>query len=350
MTDGTAGWFRDPTDPTLARWHDGTTWTAHTLVIADQTPGSEPPPPPAAAPAPPTGAVPTGAPTWDDDAAYSGGYTVPATEAGLSGKVRGMPTWAKVLGPVLVVAILGIAFLATSGGDDGDGKTETAATETIDAAVAAARRAGLPAAVADAKARGLIVRFCAAATDASEVPDLGDDLGNLPVSTSGEVRQSVSALGAGARTSCADDMRKATDLIPDLQDAAQAAFATTTTAPTIPPDDTSSTVAGDPGATTTVKGGGGGKGTGGTGGGTVTTKAPATTTTKALPVERENFPCSAPGAQAKTKGGAPLECRKSCFGSSTKWQSPGTCPTTPTTPTTQPGQTVPTAPTTASTA
>lgn len=48
------GWFRDPIDPSLARWHDGTEWTDHTLVIADQPPGAgTPPPPDLTAPPPP---------------------------------------------------------------------------------------------------------------------------------------------------------------------------------------------------------------------------------------------------------------------------------------------------------
>ena len=51
------GWFRDPIDPSLARWHDGTQWTDHTLVIADQEPGAgAPPPPDLTAPPPPPAA------------------------------------------------------------------------------------------------------------------------------------------------------------------------------------------------------------------------------------------------------------------------------------------------------
>ena len=40
-----AGWYVDRQDPALARWHDGTGWTDHTMVRADWVgPGAPPPP------------------------------------------------------------------------------------------------------------------------------------------------------------------------------------------------------------------------------------------------------------------------------------------------------------------
>lgn len=39
------GWYKDRTDRSLARWFDGSVWTEHTLVIADQPDGVMPPPP-----------------------------------------------------------------------------------------------------------------------------------------------------------------------------------------------------------------------------------------------------------------------------------------------------------------
>jgi hypothetical protein len=56
------GWYNDEQDAGLARWHDGTGWTGHTMVKADW-PGPGTPPPPAALPAPsaPAG-PPLGAP------------------------------------------------------------------------------------------------------------------------------------------------------------------------------------------------------------------------------------------------------------------------------------------------
>ena len=39
------GWYKDRSDPALARWFDGENWTEHTLVRADQPEGVLPPPP-----------------------------------------------------------------------------------------------------------------------------------------------------------------------------------------------------------------------------------------------------------------------------------------------------------------
>jgi hypothetical protein len=332
MTDGTAGWFRDPTDPALARWHDGDRWTEHTLVIADQTPGSEPAPPE------PT-AVPVS--STDDTAAY-GGYTDgPAGEDGLSDRVRGLPTWAKVLAPLVVVAVLGIAFLVTSGGDDDSGKTETAGTEaaSLNAAVDAARDAGLTEEVSDARAAALIERICDAATNPSDIDDLGQDLGNLPAATPSDLRREIRALGKGADARCASDLADAPDLINDLQDAAAVAFATTTTAITLVPDGTGDTIPG------TATDGGGTGGSGGTGGTTKTTKKGATattakpTTTTTVPVVGIGKSCSPEGAKGQSGSGNSRTCtRKSCSSSALVWAiTPRSCPPPPTVPDTTPG-------------
>lgn len=340
MTDGTAGWFRDPNDPALARWHDGDRWTEHTLVIADQAPGSEPPPPVTAA----TAAT---SPAFESTAAYGA-----ATEGGsLATKARGLPTWAKVLAPVVVVALVAIAFLLTNGDDD-PSTTETADTEsaTLDDAVDAARRAGLDDAISDSRAAALIERICDAAEDPSEVDELGEDLGQLPAETSTDLRQQISALGEGAERRCPAALDDEPDLIDDLQDQAVVAFSTTT-APTVLPDGSGSTVPGEDGAGTTG-------GTGGTGGRTATTRKssgsgtttpttrPPTTTT--LPVRGLGDSCGSDGAKAVTASGKSLTCtRKSCVGSNTQlaWAySPRTCQTT-TTPPTSPS-TAPTVPTT----
>jgi hypothetical protein len=347
MTDGTAGWFRDPNDPALARWHDGERWTEHTLVIADQAPGSEPAPPVTAEPTAPVATVFETAPVYGAAGGGSGGGAAKG----------GLPGWAKVLAPVVVVAVLGIAFLLSQGGDDsGNGKTQTDGTEvgTLQDAVAAARRAGLPSAVSDARAGAFIEKICDAADDGSSVDDLGQDLGNLPASTTSELRQDISALGAGAERRCADAMDADPSLIGDLQDAAAVAFATTTTAVTLLPDGGSSTSV-VPGTDAGVDGGTGtGTGTGGktttTRKGTSTTKAPTTTTTKALPQALPNQPCSPEGASGKNKiTGAGMTCLKSCGGGTklTWRQSP--CATNPTTPTTAPGSPQPTQPTVTST-
>ena len=331
MTDGTAGWFRDPTDPALARWHDGDRWTEHTLVIADQTPGTEPSPP-----EPTTAAV---SPYDDDVPGYSGYPDSSDGDEGLSDKVRGLPTWAKVLAPLVVVAVIGIAFLVSSGGDDSGDKTETAGTEvaTLTDAVDAARDAGLTDEVSDARAAALIERICDATKNPSSVDQLAQDLGNLPAATPGDLRLAIRALGKGADARCKDDLADAPDLINDLQDGALVAYATTTTAITLVPDGTGDTVPGgtDGGATT-----GGTGGTGGTGSKTATTKKGATvttvkpTTTTTLPTVKGNTPCSPEGAKGINKvAGGPMTCRPQCFGSKTgqlQWQPPGSCQTLPT--------------------
>ena len=119
MTDGSPGWFRDPSDASLARWHDGERWTEHTLVIADQTPGVEPEPPDLG---PATVATPT--------IASEPEFHIPRPARGL-GRAGGgsWPTWAKVGAPVAVLVLALGAWVVTSGGDDEDPDT----TETIDA-------------------------------------------------------------------------------------------------------------------------------------------------------------------------------------------------------------------------
>jgi hypothetical protein len=57
------GWYNDEADPSVARWHDGTGWTAHTMRKADWAgPGS--PPPPAALAAPDPSPQPPPEPPW----------------------------------------------------------------------------------------------------------------------------------------------------------------------------------------------------------------------------------------------------------------------------------------------
>ncbi len=279
MTDGTAGWFRDPNDPALARWHDGERWTEHTLTIADQAPGSEPPPPV-------TATVPA-TPTFES----AGAYGVASEGGSLATKTRGLPTWAKVVAPLVVIALIGVAFLLTSG-DDEPSTTETAGTEnaTLDDAVDAARRAGLADEISDSRAAALIERICDAAEDPSEVDELGDDLAALPAATTTELRQQISALGAGAERRCESALDDEPGLIDDLQDQAVVAFSTTTTSPTILPDGTGSTVPGE------GTDGGGTGGTSGTSGKTATTKKGTTattvrpTTTTTLPVAQRASP------------------------------------------------------------
>ena len=68
MADILPGWYDDTDDPALARWWDGRGWTEHTLVIAEQPPGVEPPPP---VTTPTRFPVPPPPHEWLDDPAYA---------------------------------------------------------------------------------------------------------------------------------------------------------------------------------------------------------------------------------------------------------------------------------------
>jgi hypothetical protein len=332
MTDGTPGWFRDPSDPALARWHDGERWTDHTLVIADQTPGEEPPPP-------------------DLDSAGAGFVPAdPGFRAGRPNRMGDLPMWAKVALPVGAIAIVVLlAVVLLGGGDSGKDKTETAATQasTLDDAVDAARAAGLPSAVSDARAGALIERICTAARTGDDTTQLAADLAQLPASSPDDVRSNVADLGAGAKVRCKRDMADAPGLISRLQDEAAIAFSTTTTAVTVAGDGT--TTAGTDGGTTgtTSKPG---KTTSTTKkGSTATTAKPKpTTTTAPLPIAQEGRSCSSPGAKAQTKRGVPLSCVPSC-GVGYHWSSTGSvCSSTTTLPPTNTTAVPPTAPPTSS--
>jgi hypothetical protein len=314
MTDGTAGWFRDPNDPSLARWHDGERWTEHTLVIADQAPGVEPPPPVTAEPTPTA---------WDTPATTT--FSAPTAAApAVGGGRRPLPTWAMISAPVSVIAVVALGFLLTHNGDvSDDTKTETAGTEvaTLDAAVNAARRAGLTEEISDARAAALIEQICDAAESPSKEDELGQQLGNLPATTPTELRAEVSALGAGAEERCPDALKENPDLIDDLSDAAVVAFSTTTTAPTVLPGDGSdTTVAGTDGGTGTGTGTGtakGGKTTTTKKGSTATTARPTTTTT--IRAGSLGSSCSSEGATGYTSDGRQRVCtRQSCASGNTK--------------------------------
>ena len=271
MTDGTPGWFRDPSDPSVARWHDGEKWTEHTLVIADQTPGVEPAPPVIA---------PMAAASAEPD------FQIPRHGASGGGRLAELPAWAKIGVPIAIVALVILAFVVTSSGSSkSSNNTKTVGTPaaSLDTAVAAARQAGLPAAITDSSAGTLIQRICSAATHPDQVDQLARDLGQLPATSATDVRANVSALGAGAQVECRSTMDSHPDLLSQLQDQAAIAFSTTTTSPSVP-GDTGTTVAGGTGtgtgSSTTVNG----KTTGTTVKGATTTTAKATTTTTAKPL------------------------------------------------------------------
>lgn len=96
-----AGWFSDARDPALARWHDGTDWTEHTMVKADWRGTGSPPPPAAVRPSGPALGRPQPS----------------APPAGRTGPDR------RLLAALVVVLVLalGLGVRALIGGDDGDG-------------------------------------------------------------------------------------------------------------------------------------------------------------------------------------------------------------------------------------
>jgi hypothetical protein len=344
MTDGHPGWFKDPSDPALARWHDGEDWTEHTLVIAEQTPGIEPSPPVIEAAAAdvyfprhrPDGS--SGRPSDDDDE-------------------RSVPGWAKVVAPIALVLVGVFGFSFISGGDDDPDQADTVDTRPadLDEAVDAARDAGLPSAISDARAAALIERICGAAERPADAPRLGTDLGQLPVTSNSELRTAVAALGEGAEERCADDMADAPELIDDLQDQAFAAFGTTTTSPTVtgdtvPTEGTEGTEGTDDGSGTTVPG----RTTGTTRKPTTaTTRAPAasTTTTTIKSKIQPGQACSSEGATATDFVGRPVTCvKKGCLptAKSFVWRS-SACSPPVTPPPTDPNAPPPTQPTTTTT-
>lgn len=342
MTDGTPGWFRDPNDDSLARWHDGKSWTEHTLVIADQPPGVEPPPPQI-----------DPEPEEDEEPAF----TLPPRRTSPG---RELPGWFKVAGPVAVVVLLVVAFMTFSG-DDGDPADEAATVDTVpaslDEAVRAARRAGLSDEVSDPRAGALIERICAAAERPTAVDQLGEDLGQLPAGSPAELRQQVGALGVGADDRCPAEMEDAPDLIDDLQDRAVASAATTTV-----PDVGATDAGTDAGATDEGADGGSDAGDGDDAGSgrstgttrarsgtssTATTEPPTTTTT--LPSAQPNTRCSTEGATARHfVSGSTLTCQKACTNNRLVWRS-GPCPTNPTVPPPDPNAPQPTLPATTTT-
>ncbi|HJR26800.1 MAG TPA: DUF2510 domain-containing protein [Acidimicrobiales bacterium] len=360
MTDGSPGWFRDPSDPSLARWHDGDRWTEHTLVIADQTPGVEPPPPDVGEDTVATPIVAAGSAA----AAAEPEFHIPRPARGI-GRAGGgsWPAWAKFGAPIAVIVLALGAWVVTSGGDDDPDSAETTDTipASLDEAVEAARQAGLPDELTDSQAAAFIERICAATTRPAAVEQLGEDIGErlarIPDMTVSSVRQSVGALGVGAALRCRDDLESAPELIDDLKDLAVLAFQATATAVTVLPTDEGTDAGITDGGADDGTDGGTTTGTNRTtrttrrsGGSTATTRAPTTTTTRPLPQVLPNTSCSSEGAKAVNKvTGGSLTCQKKCNGSGLQWRS-SPCPTVPTTPTTAPGSPPPSIPTTTTTA
>jgi hypothetical protein len=326
MTDGTPGWYLDRDDPSLARWHDGEDWTEHTLVIADQEPGSEPPPPPAI--------------RRPSDAQLQRERVAAAEEKRAAKEARAatpFPRWAPIAVAVVVGVLAAGAFAMISGGDDDPTTVDTQGV-SIDEALEIARDAGFPTQIGDARASGLIEDLCAAAERPARTAALSDDLERLPLQPA-QLTTAIDALGDGAKAYCPDQRAGVTTAVAQLKrQAGGDELATGTTFPSVDGgviDGSSSTIAGaaDPTATTAKPTTATTKKT------TATTKAPATTTTvpptttTTIETHLKGSACSSEGAKSQTKGGDPLTCRKSCFGgSSLRWDLDEPCATVPTAP------------------
>ena len=327
MTDGTPGWYLDRDDPSLARWHDGTDWSEHTLVIAEQEPGSDPPPPPAVR-------RPSDAQLQRERVAVAEQKKAAREERA----ARGFPKWAPIAVAVVVGVLAAGAFAVISGGDDNPTTLDTQGV-SIEQALATARASGFPTQIGDARASGLIEDLCEAAERPARTATLSAELERLPLQPA-QLRTAIDALGDGAKAYCPDQKTGVATAVSQLQRQAGGgdALATATTSPTADGgviDGSSSTIAGvaDPTATTkkpttaTTK-----KPT------TATTKAPVTTTippttTTTVVTHLKGSACSSEGASSVTKGGDPLTCRKSCFGgSSLRWDLDQPCQTVPTAP------------------
>jgi hypothetical protein len=120
----TPGWYKDRDSDALARWHDGTGWTEHTMVMADWAgPGSPPPPqdrvPAFSAPPPPPAAA---APTRQ---------AARADAAAAQARSKAMRPWFKkkrIMLPLGLVVLVVIIAAASGGGNKKDNVTASNTT------------------------------------------------------------------------------------------------------------------------------------------------------------------------------------------------------------------------------
>ena len=218
-----AGWYTDASDDALARWHDGTSWTRHTLVKADWAgPGAPPPPgdgPTAWVPADPPGAETRLGPP----------RPLPGGErSGVVDRYRGLPRWARVAAPVGVVVIA--LAVATSGADEGGERavtTDTSTTLGSDSIQDAAARAqaALGGVVDDGSLRSLIASLCYAG-----VGSAADDAAAIATDPV-RLIEVIEAAGDGAEGHCPEVVGGRPGLLNDVYVAALAVARPTTTTP-----------------------------------------------------------------------------------------------------------------------
>jgi hypothetical protein len=169
------GWYNDDSDDALARWHDGSGWTEHTIVKA-QWAGPGMPPPPAAPEPEPTAWIPSTSPLPAPPIVEAPPAAQPPRPA-LTDRYRAWPLWARIAAPA-TAGLIAIGA-ATGGSDKPDTVSSTGTTaltvafDPVDQAVEAANDAvAIP--VTDIQMRRLVSALCderasVAAADALDV-------------------------------------------------------------------------------------------------------------------------------------------------------------------------------------
>jgi hypothetical protein len=257
------GWYQDPDDPELARWHDGHEMTEHTLVIADQPQGRTPAPP-------------DDQPAWLDDEEISWSPdALPDPEESLytprhrartpdaeqfwnEGVSRAVPEvrWSKLAMPLGIVALVVAAAVGFQLRDDGGD------------------RGGLTSVDAVSPADGLTPDDAAIGAMDARRPAV-----SVPTSAVTAPSTTTTALSTTTTTT-----KKAAGKM-----TAKPPAPTTTTTTTVAPP----------------------------------TSAPSTTTTAAVVVTAGES-CAPEGATAHTSSGDPVSCAPACGGASTDlvWRAP----------------------------
>lgn len=112
------GWYKDSKDERLARWHDGSRWTEHTMVMADWKGPGQPPPPQAA---------------WSAPVASQGRQEARVDAASARARVKAMRPWWKrkrVIIPGVLVLLIIVIAASSSGGKKKDNVTASNSTGT----------------------------------------------------------------------------------------------------------------------------------------------------------------------------------------------------------------------------
>jgi hypothetical protein len=246
------GWYKDWSDPALARWHDGSAWTEHTVVIADQSPGWVPASLPTDAPPPPPGS-PAGTlsdPTQALPVTPATSVAAAAADAGVDGAEDAERPWFKkkpyVLPLALVALLIGIG--AVAGGDEDDDPSDVTTTteepevDPMEEAVDIAQ-ASLTVSFSDREVENLIRHLCASAEEADPESFAARLAAEEEVRTDAQARATIEAVGEGAEEYCPDDVADEPALLNQIYAAYTSQASSTTTTPATTPTTTPPTTA-----------------------------------------------------------------------------------------------------------